>query len=141
MTYVSRFFTKAEVQCKCGKCGFDTISVITLEAADALREWYGKPIIPTSVCRCVVHNKKIGGAKASYHLPHYRGRLKNGLPVFESKAMDLPVDDPAEAGRWLDKHKKHISWIAYKTFIHIDCRENRYTFIHNPTNLGNQRAR
>lgn len=124
--FISAYFTREEVTCRCG-CGFDTVSRVTLEAADAFREWYGKPIHPSSVCRCVPHNKKVGGAKGSYHLPHVRNKLPNGITVFESKAMDLPVDDPKAAARWFEEHRPNISYLVYDNFIHIDSRKRRYT--------------
>lgn len=124
--YISTYFTREEVSCNCG-CGFDTVAIETLEAADAYREHYGKPIIPSSVCRCVPHNKKVGGAIASYHLPRVRGKLPNGVTIFESKAMDLPVDNPKEAAKWFDENRPKISYLIYDSFVHIDSRERRYT--------------
>lgn len=123
--YISKYFTREEVTCRCG-CQWDTVSQTTLNRADQYREHYGKPIKPSSVCRCVDHNKAEGGAKASQHLPHPRGKLANGVMVFESKAMDLPVSDPTAAGKWFEANAPEISFIVYKTFIHIDCRERRY---------------
>jgi|14_taG_2_1085336.scaffolds.fasta_scaffold20577_1 hypothetical protein len=124
--FISHFFTREEVACKCG-CGFDAVSQEVLRPADAYREHYSKPIIPSSVCRCVPHNRKVGGAKASYHLPHVRNKLSNGVMMFESKAMDLPVDDPKAAAKWFSENYPSISFLVYPDFIHIDARKHRYT--------------
>lgn len=99
----------------------------TLNIADAVREWYGKPIVPTSGCRCPRYNKSVGGSAASYHLPHPTNEFVNGVMVLRSRAMDLPMDDPKACAKWLDSNYPAISYLVYNDFIHIDTRDRRYT--------------
>lgn len=124
--YVSKYFTRSECECRCG-CGWDSVDPVILEAADAYREHYAKPIVPTSVCRCPKWNKKQGGAAASYHLPHPTAEKINGAMILRSKAMDLPIESPKEAAKWFDENRPKISYLIYENFIHIDSRERRYT--------------
>lgn len=121
--YISKYFTREEVQCKCG-CEWDTVDPLVLDAADAYREHLGQPITPSSVCRCVDHNRRVGGTAGSYHMPRKRGKLANGVTILESKAMDLPLANPRAAGEWFKANRPSISFIVYKTFIHIDSRKS-----------------
>lgn len=124
--YLSKYFTQSEITCKCG-CGLANMHQSTLNIADAVREWYGKPIVPTSGCRCPRHNKSVGGSAASYHLPHPTNEFVNGVMVLRSRAMDLPMDDPKACAKWLDANYPDISYLVYNDFIHIDTRDRRYT--------------
>ena len=118
---MSIYFNPAEYECKCG-CGFSRMNENTLEAADAIRAHLDKPIRVNSGCRCVDHNKNVGGAAASWHLP----RLNNG--EWMGTAMDLGIDgdDQENAVKLLEKEHKTISYIRYNSFLHIDSRPNRY---------------
>lgn len=66
--YISR--DEAFIACPCGKCGgFPAEPTETLmRAADAVREHFGAPLIPTSTVRCAAHNAAVGGVKTSRHL-------------------------------------------------------------------------
>ena len=67
-----KYFTRDEafIGCPCGKCGgFPVEPTETLiRAADAVREHFGAPLIPTSTVRCQSHNAAVGGVKTSRHL-------------------------------------------------------------------------
>ena len=67
-----KYFTRDEafIGCPCGKCGgFPVEPTETLiRAADAVREHFGAPLIPTSTVRCPEHNAVVGGVKTSRHL-------------------------------------------------------------------------
>ena len=75
--YISR--DEAFVACPCGKCGgFPAEPAERLiRAADAVREHFGEPLIPTSTVRCKDHNAAVGGVWNSRHL--------------EGRAMDFYV--------------------------------------------------
>jgi uncharacterized protein YcbK (DUF882 family) len=80
----------------------------------ALREEFGKPMIITSGVRCDRHNKKIGGARNSYHLAgaafDVKLPSKNDLPEFIYLAYKNGF--------------KGIGVINQdRGIIHIDCRE------------------
>jgi len=112
------YFNPSEYACNDG-CGFSVMHPYTLEAANGYRHYIGVPVKVTSGCRCPSHNKAVGGAPASWHMPRY----KDGEMI--SWAMDLKVDSPQEAADWMAVNYPDINVIVYNTFIHIDSR-NRY---------------
>ncbi len=71
---VSKYFSVWEVECHCG-CGLANVNPKQLQAMDDFRELLGRPIHTRwgvndnsgSVCRCVQHNKEIGGEVNSKH--------------------------------------------------------------------------
>ena len=63
----------------------------------------------TSGYRSVAHNKKVGGAKHSYHLTD---RARDVVPKCDIK-------------RWSSMACKYVSVIAYKTHVHIDNRRDK----------------
>jgi hypothetical protein len=116
---MNNFFSSEEYACRCG-CGFSEIHPVTLSAANAIRHYTGKPQSISSGCRCPDHNKKVGGAPASYHLPRFHDGKMVGY------ALDLPTDDPDGLFKFVVDNLPDISCIRYDTFIHIDCREKLY---------------
>lgn len=111
MSKISAYFTRAEVACKCG-CGFDSMDVETLKVADEARQFVNTSITPSSACRCVNHNRKVGGGKSSQHLV--------------ARAMDLPVDNPLVLFQYLcDKYPNQYGFGLYNTFVHIDTRSGK----------------
>lgn len=106
-------FSRSEFACKCG-CGFNTVDVDTLALLEAIREYFGKPVVITSACRCANHNSSVGGAKNSQHV---YGRATD---------IKIPGVSPIE-----------ISWFAetlipdsggigvYESFCHLDTRTNK----------------
>lgn len=76
-----RYFLRDEayIGCPCGKCGgFPAEPTERLmRAAEAVREHFGAPMIPTSTVRCKEHNAAVGGVWNSRHL--------------EGRAMDFYV--------------------------------------------------
>ncbi len=101
-------FERAEFACKCN-CGFDTVDAELLAVLEDVRKHFGKPITVTSGCRCVHHNKAVGGAKQSQHL---RGR-----------AADFMVEDTTteEVYDYLDPFCEG-GLNCYETFVHVDTR-------------------
>lgn len=76
-----KFFSRREFACKCNLyCnGFPTEpDMVLVQAADKVREHFGKPIYISSGVRCEQHNDNVGGATGSRH--------KSG------KAMDFRVE-------------------------------------------------
>ena len=76
-----KYFTRDEayIGCPCGRCGgFPAEPTEKLmRAADAVREHFGAPMIPTSTVRCRAHNSAVGGVWNSRHM--------------EGRAMDFYV--------------------------------------------------
>lgn len=82
---------------------------------DILRETIKKPVIITSGYRTPEHNKKVGGAKYSYHM---RGM-----------AADIIVKDmaPKDVAKELNKLVPNsCGIIVYKSWVHFDTRNNKY---------------
>lgn len=66
-----RYFTPREFTCSCdGMCDHPTaISMDLVKELDEIREAVGMPIKITSGTRCARHNRKVGGAPKSAHVP------------------------------------------------------------------------
>jgi uncharacterized protein YcbK (DUF882 family) len=61
-------FYRDEFACRCG-CGFDTVDIRLVEGLQRLRDSLGgAPITINSACRCVEHNRAVGGEANSQHL-------------------------------------------------------------------------
>lgn len=111
MEKISKYFARHEVACKCG-CGLDTIDAVTMRLADEVREYYGRPISPSSACRCEWWNGKEGGGQNSQHP--------------KCRAIDLPVDNPKKVYDWLcAKYPNQYGFGLYDTFVHVDSRSEK----------------
>jgi uncharacterized protein YcbK (DUF882 family) len=106
---LSQYFNRGEFACKCG-CGYDTVDALTLEALEAIRNHFKSPVTITSACRCVSHNKAVGGASKSQHL--------------QGRACDIQVKHVAPAEVQVYAESLGISVGSYNTFTHIDTRSN-----------------
>jgi uncharacterized protein YcbK (DUF882 family) len=106
-------FKRSEFSCKCG-CGFDTVDFELAIILDDVREYFNKPTIITSGCRCEKHNKAVGGADKSIHK--------------EGKAADIKVLDinPIDVYNYLDKKYSDTFGLGlYSTWVHIDSRKEK----------------
>lgn len=108
---LTKNFSRFEMACKCG-CGFDTIDYEIVELVQELRDFYKVPIKINSACRCLKHNKVVGGKSSSQHL--------------KGRAVDIVVKgiSPIEIhgklnGNWEGGLGK------YNTFTHIDSRKKK----------------
>lgn len=65
-----KHFERAELACKCGKCGGFPVEPQEklIRAADKTRDHFGKPVRVTSGVRCATHNANVGGVSNSRHL-------------------------------------------------------------------------
>lgn len=108
---ISKYFNRHEIACRCG-CGLDTMDAVTLQLADACRDFVGAPITPSSGARCLAHNREQGSKDTSQHP--------------KCRAMDLPVPDPAALYVWLcENYPNKYGFGLYNTFVHIDSRTGR----------------
>lgn len=110
---LSKNFSRREFACKC-KCGFATVDIELIQVLERVRERFGNPVKITSSCRCVKHNKDVGGKPSSKHL--------RGI------AADIIVKgvEPAQVYKFLDDHYSDRYGIGrYNTFTHIDVRSKR----------------
>ena len=62
-----KYFKLSEFDCKCG-CGLNNFNHILAVLVDQMRESCGFPFIVRSACRCIKHNKDVGGKPRSDHL-------------------------------------------------------------------------
>lgn len=67
MTRLSKtFFSDDELKCKC--CGLLILDPQFDEYLTKLRINFGEAMIVNSCCRCLKHNKEVGGAPKSFHI-------------------------------------------------------------------------
>lgn len=114
MARLSKDFTNAEFKCRCG-CGFDTPDKGLITALQALRDLIQLPITVQSGCRCESHNKKVGGAKNSYHCKGMAAdiRVKNlSHHVLAGCAEVIPAFNNGGIG-------------VYKGWAHVDIRKQK----------------
>ena len=67
MAKLSKNFDSSEFACKCG-CGYDTPDPELIRMLQTARNLYGKSMIISSGCRCIKHNRTVGGATNSAHI-------------------------------------------------------------------------
>lgn len=111
MTMLSKNFSRAEFECKCGKCGEDTVDAELIAVLQDVREHFGKSVKVTSGVRCEVYNKEVGGVSTSQHI---RGR-----------AADIQVKGiyPSTVFNYLDKkYAGKLGLGGYGSFTHVDSR-------------------
>ena len=116
----SKYFSDDEMRCKGSNCGCGNavnIDPIFDQRLLELREAFGRPMRLTSVCRCLAHNTKVGGAKASFHIsdkPAWKG-------VTGTAAADVAFSDETYRNE-LGKLAWSLGWrIGLHTkFLHID---------------------
>jgi len=109
-------FPEHELRCK--GSGEIRLDPRFAEALPKLREAFGKPLVPNSVCRSPEHNKKIKGHPSSLHLTH-----NPKWPTFGTMACDIrwrdwsPVDQECFARLALSQ-----GWRVglHDGFCHID---------------------
>ncbi len=106
---LSTHFDRSEFACPCG-CGFDTVDARLIEYLEAIRQYFDRPVMITSACRCDSYNREIGGAELSQH--------KLG------RAADIVVKDvtPQEVQEYCMNQLAPAGLGSYENFTHIDSR-------------------
>lgn len=82
---------------------------------DILRNKLGKPVVITSGYRTPEHNKKVGGAKYSYHMRGMAADIRVDGKTAKEVANKLNAIVPNECGI-----------IVYNNWVHFDTRANKY---------------
>lgn len=111
---ITEYFKVKEFACKDGSPIVFVDEYLAM-LLNILRETIKKPVIITSGYRTPEHNKKVGGAKYSYHI---RGM-----------AADIIVKDmaPKDVAKELNKLAPNsCGIIVYKSWVHFDTRNNKY---------------
>ena len=98
-----KYFTRDEpgIACPCGRCGGYPVEPVErlMLNADATREHFGKPMIPSSTVRCAAHNAELPGSAANSL--HMRGKAMDfAIPGVSSATLvayikNLPEVDEA----------------------------------------------
>lgn len=111
---LSANFQRCEFKCHCRNCNYDTVDKELIDVLEDLRSHFGKPVLITSGNRCPEYNKKIGGAKHSYHVKGRAAdvRVKNTPPKEVQKYLDETYPDKYGIG-------------CYSNFTHIDTRTGK----------------
>lgn len=113
-TQLSKNFDSSEFACKCG-CGYDTPNPELIRMLQVARDLYGKPIRITSGCRCIKHNRNVGGASNSAHLS---GKAVDiATPTGESRY--LIIESLMAAGF------KRIGINFKQRFVHADIDDSK----------------
>lgn len=112
-TKISENFKVKEFRCKDGS---DKILIdvdFVQKKLQLIRSHFGKPITINSAYRTESYNKKVGGAKSSYHM--------------KGQAFDIVVSGhtPLEVARMAETLGIN-GIIQYNTFVHVDSRPTRY---------------
>lgn len=115
---ISVNFSLWEFECPCG-CGFNSIDLRLMPIMEAIREHEGgKPMKPSSACRCVKYNEKIQKqVNPKYISFSSQSRHLDGI------AVDIKSNNPYELYKFLDNLFPHIYGIGvYDWGIHLDTR-------------------
>jgi hypothetical protein len=105
-------FSPRELACK--GTGSLLIDEVALDKLQELREKLGVPLLITSAYRSPEHNKKVGGAKSSYHL--------------KGNAFDIRMDNQDPIAFELAAREVNFRGVGYypkQGFIHIDLGPER----------------
>lgn len=113
---VSHFRIK-EFFCKCDDCSWDKIAQPLLDVLEAMRVACG-PIHVVSGIRCETHNRMVGGAPNSLHVP----RLGVGMAADVSSRI-LPPEHLAILGARYLGESGGIG--LYSSWVHFDIRDYR----------------
>jgi uncharacterized protein YcbK (DUF882 family) len=107
-------FVSDEFKCKCGKCPSSFISEELIEELEYIRTYFNAPVKINSGYRCPQHNSAIGGASKSQHM---FGRAAD---------IDILGVSPDKVQEYLlNRHPDKFGIGSYKTFTHIDVRDNK----------------
>ncbi len=111
---VAEHFNLREFQCKGEKCCGNTVKIDSrlVSMLEALRRELGVPFVITSAFRCKEHNKRVGGAKGSYHL--------QGLAVDIACPKGYKVVEFAQI--CLDAGFTGVGAYPKQNFVHVDIR-------------------
>lgn len=112
------YFSEAELRCK--GSGVIRLDSRFAEALPTLREAWGKPLVPNSVCRSPVHNKKVGGHPRSLHLTENPVHPVDGTMAADIRWRGWPVAEQLRFARlaW------SLGWSVglHDGFCHVDRR-------------------
>tara|TARA_R110000803_G_C11875815_1_gene309077 strand:+ start:421 stop:783 length:363 start_codon:yes stop_codon:yes gene_type:complete len=107
---LTKNLSRHEFACKC-ECGLDTADIETVAVIQEVCDEFDCTVTINSGCRCVAHNKRVGGAQNSQHPKCRAGDCKFHGPT------------PDQVHKYLvKKYPGKFGFGVYATFNHIDTR-------------------
>jgi len=106
---IEKNFKLKEFACKC--CQKVYLHSDLVDKLQRIRDHYGRPLIIVSGYRCPRHNRRVGGARRSYHL---RGKAA------DIKIPGLPLESLAHFCALVGF--KGVKAYYYRGFVHVDLR-------------------
>ncbi len=123
MGNLSPHFDSTEAACHCG-CGFDVPKCRLIVALEELRGDIHRPLRINSLCRCVVHNRAIGGHVNSYHLTAAAADVRApGLSLLALFNRAICVTAFFEGGTGVYPPWKDDKDIWHGNFLHLEIRD------------------
>jgi len=112
------YFTETELRCR--HCGELKLDLVFAAALVALRFQWGRPLTPTSVCRCFDHNQAVGGHPRSLHLTQNPVHRTAGTAAADIFWGDWSLPRQLEFAQLA--YKLGFSVGLHRTFCHVDAR-------------------
>lgn len=124
---IAKNFNRSEFLCHCSICAEKpsrpSTKIEVINALQAVRDIYGKPIRVTRGVSCAAHNVAVGGARDSRHLEQH------------ADAVDLAYNGGQEAFELvaaLIEEGRFTVIIVYPHHIHADMRPGARRFLASP---------
>jgi len=117
---VTPYFSRAELQCRCG-CRLARFQPGFLDALSELRIEFARPMNVTSACRCLRHNRTVSALAPtrSLHIGDHSTRPgHDGCAAIDIRCPDGVYKGRLFAAAWRDGWS--VGW--NKTFLHLDRR-------------------
>jgi len=116
---ITDHLTRGEIECHCG-CGFglgdNDFKIIVAQAFEEIRELVGLPIVASSGCRCIKHNRDIGSEDTSRHIRGLAVDLRCPKDYDYNKFYQICLSVIGDGGG-VGKYE-----FANSPFVHIDLR-------------------
>lgn len=119
--HLTRDFLVSEFRCRCGRkdCDAPLMRRRFMTKLQAMRDEWGKALVPTSGTRCADHNRAVGGAANSQHV--------------YGNAADFNFSRPSDAVAFATLAAKHgMGGIGVGRYlVHVDDRDGetaRWTY-------------
>jgi uncharacterized protein YcbK (DUF882 family) len=114
-------FRRWEFECRCRKCGFDTVDAELMSVlCDLKNNFRGARVFINSGCRCVEYNEAVQKSINPDYIP-YSSKSQHML----GRAVDVSVEGhtPSEVYAYLSsKYLNKFGIGKYLVFVHIDTR-------------------
>jgi hypothetical protein len=110
------YFSTSELGCRC--CGLVKLDIRMAAMLPALRQAWGKPLSPSSACRCPSHNVRVKGHPTSLHLTENPKWQTGGSAAVDITWRDWPSFVKLQFARMAHEHGFRIG--LHDAFCHLD---------------------